>query len=106
VVLRIIGAADPHSGLLGEQMAVGTRPGDTSLLPWTDVPGARIGDHTVYITVPVGLPIGSSLWVQLRAVNGVGMPSQVYGATVTVTRPSTTSTTTSTIQGGRYVVPR
>jgi hypothetical protein len=75
--LLIVAPADPHSGLAAQQMAVGTTQDASDLLSWRPVPGAGVGSYEVRVPLGTQPATGATWWVQLRTVNGVGLPSAI-----------------------------
>ncbi len=84
--LAVNAPADPQSGLAAVQWAVGTSQAAADIQPWLSSPVPSSGGA---ITLPfaVSPPTGTTLWLQVRAVNGTGLPSTIYSTTFSV--PST-----------------
>ena len=110
-------ATDPESGISGYQYCIGTTPGGTNTVNWTN-----LGNFGSVVTLsdpnpPNGVPVGVRYYVTVRAMNNAGIVGpatssngQVVANTSDTTPPSNppavrdgtgsteTSTTTSTTQ--------
>src|SRR5262249_21294916 len=79
---------DPHSGISTVQFAVGmTQTGD-EVIHWRSNP-ALAGTNTFTLPPDNATPVvaGATLWIQIRSVNGAGMPSTIYRASFIVPSP-------------------
>jgi hypothetical protein len=70
---------DPHSGLTALQWAVGTSQTSADVQPWVSTSVTAAGG-TITLPFATTLPTGTTLWLQVRSVNGTGLPSTVYSA--------------------------
>ena len=66
---------DPETGVLAEQIAVGTTATSADVVPWSDVAGAAAGVRTVGLGVT---PNSGSYVLRLRSVNGAGVASAIF----------------------------
>ena len=81
--LTVSATADPQSGLAAVQWAVGTSQTSGDVQPWVSSAVPAAGGA---ITLPFAttLPTSTTLWLQLRSVNGTGLVSTIYSASFTV----------------------
>ena len=75
--------ADPNSGLTALQWAVGTSQTTADVQPWISSAVAAAGG-TITLPFATALPTGTTLWLQVRSVNGTGLPSTIYSAAFSV----------------------
>ena len=79
VQLTIFAQTDPQSGFLGYQVAVGSTSTGDDEVAWETLPWTQPGWYLTPITV--ALPAGTlrpiTYWVQIRTVNGAGVPSAI-----------------------------
>jgi len=74
---------DPQSGLTAVQWAVGTSATAADVQPWlsSSVPA---GGGSVTLPFAVPLPTNTTLWLQIRSVNGTGLVSTVFTTSFSV----------------------
>ncbi|HOV11144.1 MAG TPA: glycosyl hydrolase family 18 protein [Bacteroidales bacterium] len=76
-------SADPNSGIAGYQYAIGTVPGDTSVLGWT----ANALDTSV-VKNGLSLSNGQTYYFSIKTINGAGLESICSSDGVTVVMPT------------------
>jgi len=80
-------ATDPESGVAGYQYAIGTTPGGTNLVGWTDA-----GANTQITRTGLSLVSGTTYYFSVKALNGGGIYGPVGssdGITVDTSSPAT-----------------
>jgi hypothetical protein len=82
---------DPHSGLATLQWAVGSTSTSADVQPWIESSIPAEGG-TVTLPIPVALPGGTTLWLQLRSVNGAGLASTMFTSSFLVPASKVTQT--------------
>jgi len=75
--------ADPQSGLTALQWAVGTSATGADVQAWlsSTIPS---GGGSVTLPFAVTLPTNTTLWLQIRSVNGTGLVSTMYSTSFSV----------------------
>ncbi|HTX64721.1 MAG TPA: hypothetical protein VMD31_03045, partial [Opitutaceae bacterium] len=81
--LAVNATPDPQSGLAAVQWAVGTSQTSADVQPWVSSAVPAAGGA---ITLPfaTALPTSTTLWLQVRLVNGTSLVSTIYSASFTV----------------------
>jgi len=82
-------SSDPHSGILGYWFAIGTAPGASDVVAWTDN-----GDSTSATVSSLVLADGQTYYFSVQAENGAGLfstPTSSNGQTVDSSPPATVS---------------
>lgn len=92
-------AADPESGILRYEYAVGTTSGGTEVRGWTNA-----GDQTLVTITGLSLSIGTRYYISARAINNAGMTSD-HGVSsgVSVARPVATIGQAKTFADGEVI---
>jgi hypothetical protein len=76
---------DPHSGISTVQFAVGTTQTGDDVIHWRSNPAlAGTNTFTPYADNATSVAGGVTLWIQIRSVNGAGIPSTIYRASFVV----------------------
>lgn len=81
-VVRVDAPDDPHSGIRAIQYAVGTGSHLHDVIPWSAVAVSEAGRHRLDLTISEPQS-GHTYWVQLRTVNGAGLPSTTFRTSFT-----------------------
>ncbi|NOY08712.1 MAG: hypothetical protein GXP33_07710 [Spirochaetes bacterium] len=67
---------DPESGISAKYFAIGTSEGSSDLIEW------REAENNTAIVVNLPLPDGSTVYIQIKAVNGAGLETTAHDSLV------------------------
>jgi len=101
IAVKVNVGADPESGLMGLQVAVGKTASGTDVVAWQEIANVAAGLSTIHVKPAGLLPVGT-YYVRVREVNGVGWPGATSTATFTIAPIVPTTKLAAT---GTLVVP-